>query len=329
MVTTPLTPFKINKFAESVEDTDLARWLEKLMPAVNSRIAPDSQRNFPRWLQALSGLPATDTDSVDLQQDFLTTAPAKPLSCAEQNVIHQSLMGLHPWRKGPFNLHGVFIDTEWRCDKKWARLAPHINLQGRKVLDVGCGNGYYSLRMLGAGAQTVVGLDTSLLYCTQFQAVTHFTNNYNACVLPIGVEALEEHQHQFDTVFSMGVLYHRRQPVDHLQLLHTCLADAGELVLETLIIDGDDPTELIPENRYANMRNVWSLPTVSLLLQQLSSAGFSSSRCIDVTQTTTQEQRPTDWMTFHSLQHALDPSDSNITIEGHPAPLRAIIIAQK
>lgn len=299
------------------------------MPAINNRIAPDSQRNFPRWLEAIENLPASDTQMVELQQDIITTIPAKLLSPADQNAIHTSLMGLHPWRKGPFNLHGVFIDTEWRCEKKWARFAPHIDLKGRTVLDVGCGNGYYTLRMLGAGAKTVVGLDTSLLYCTQFQAITHFTNNYDGCVLPIGVEALEEHQHQFDTVFSMGVLYHRRQPVDHLHLLHSCLADGGELVLETLIIAGDDPAELIPESRYANMRNVWSLPTVSLLLQQLSSAGFTTARCVDVTQTTAQEQRPTDWMTFHSLEHALNADNPNTTIEGHPAPLRAIIIAQK
>lgn len=299
------------------------------MPAVSSRIAPNSQRNFPRWLEALGKLPATDTKSVSLHQDIITTAPAVALSAEHQKAIHQNLMGLHPWRKGPFNLHGTFIDTEWRCDKKWARLAPHINLTGRTVLDVGCGNGYYSLRMLGAGAKTVVGLDTSLLYCTQFQALTHFTDNYNACVLPMGVEVLEAHQHQFDTVFSMGVLYHRRQPVDHLQLLHACLSDGGELVLETLITTGDEPAELIPESRYANMRNVWSLPTVPRLLQQLSSAGFTTARCVDVTQTTTQEQRPTDWMTFHSLEHALDPDDPNTTIEGHPAPVRAIIIAQK
>lgn len=299
------------------------------MPAVSDRIAPNSQRNFPRWLEALGNLPSSDTESVALQQDIITTTPATALSTSEQSTIHKSLMGLHPWRKGPFNLHGVLIDTEWRCDKKWARLAPHINLKGRTILDAGCGNGYYSLRMLGAGAKTVVGLDTSLLYCTQFQALTHFTENYNACVLPIGVEVLEQYQHQFDTVFSMGVLYHRRQPVDHLQLLHSCLADTGELVLETLIIEGDEPGELIPESRYANMRNVWSLPTVPLLLQQLNDAGFTSARCVDVTPTTTQEQRPTDWMIFHSLKHALNPDNSNNTIEGHPAPIRAIIIAQK
>ena len=321
--------FKISRFAESVETPALASWIEQLMPDVNKRITPDSQRNFPRWLNALGQLPVTEIGAVDLNNDIITTTAKTPPDLTQTNTIQKSLMGLHPWRKGPFNLHGTFIDTEWRCDKKWARLAPHIDLTGRTVLDVGSGNGYYSLRMLGAGAKTVVGLDTSLLYCTQFQAITHFTGNFNACVLPVGVEVLVDHPQRFDTVFSMGVLYHRRRADEHLRLLHSSLADGGELVLETLIIAGDESDELIPDDRYANMRNVWSLPTVSRLQQQLTRAGFTSARCVDVTQTTVQEQRPTEWMTFHSLQHSLDSDNPNLTIEGHPAPIRAIIIASK
>lgn len=299
------------------------------MPAVSARIAPDSQRNFPRWLDALARLPEPDTDRVTLDQPIIATSPALPLNTAAQQSLQEALMGLHPWRKGPFNLHGTFIDTEWRCDKKWDRLAQHIDLKNRNVLDVGSGNGYYGLRMLGAGARSVIGLDTSLLYCTQFQAITHFTGDYRSCVLPVGVEVLLDHHCTFDTIFSMGVLYHRRQPIEHLELLRSCLADGGQLVLETLIIEGDSNNELVPSERYANMRNVWSLPSVPFLLQQLSDAGFSNARCIDTTQTTSEEQRSTPWMTFHSLEQALDPENQNLTVEGHPAPIRAVVLAEK
>lgn len=323
-----LKTFNIDNFCNAVDQPELADWLQIMLPAINARLDPGSQRNFPRWLAALNSLPELPLTSPVLDQDVITTID-DALTDATRQSIHNSLMQLHPWRKGPFSLHGVSIDTEWRCEKKWARLAPHINLSGRRILDVGCGNGYYCLRMLGAGARTVVGLDTSLLYCTQFQAINHFTGQDRACVLPLGVEVLQEHKCEFDTIFSMGVLYHRRQPVEHLKLLHSCLAPGGEMILETLIIAGDDSNELIPDGRYANMRNVWSLPTVSLLLQQLKSAGFSAARCVDVTQTSLDEQRPTDWMTFHSLQHALDPNDNCRTIEGHPAPVRAILIAEK
>ena len=55
----------------------------------------------------------------------------------------------------------------------------------------------------------------------------------------------------------MGVLYHRRSPIDHLLELKGCLQTGGELVLETLVIDGGLGEVLVPENRYAKMRNVW------------------------------------------------------------------------
>ena len=71
----------------------------------------------------------------------------------DSHDLRSLLMQLKPWRKGPFSLFDAFIDTEWRSDWKWQRLAPHISsLQGRTVLDVGCGSGYHCWRMRGAGA---------------------------------------------------------------------------------------------------------------------------------------------------------------------------------
>ncbi len=45
--------------------------------------------------------------------------------------------------------------------------------------------------------------------------------------------------------------------------------------------------------------------------------------------TSTDEQRSTQWMQFHSLAQFLDPQDPDKTIEGYPAPRRAIITANK
>ena len=159
--------------------------------------------------------------------------------------------------------------------------------------------------------------------------MTRFTREHRATVLPAGVEILEDHPYAFETIFSMGVLYHRRQPVDHLKLLHNSLSENGELILETLILHGHTAETLIPQDRYANMRNVWSVPSLPALMQQLETAGFSTARCIDITRTTTSEQRPTEWMPFNSLINALDSEDKNRTVEGHPGPLRAVIVAKK
>lgn len=101
------------------------------------------------------------------------------------------------------------------------------------------------------------------------------------------------------------------------------------MVLESLIIDGDRDTVLIPKDRYAKMANVWFLPSTDALELWLYRAGFREIRTIDVTRTSTDEQRATSWMTFQSLSDFLDPNDPGLTAEGLPAPQRAILIAQK
>ena len=58
-------------------------------------------------------------------------------------------------------------------------------------------------------------------------------------------------------------------------------------------------------------------------------AGLLDVNCVDVTATTTREQRLTEWMQFQSLADFLDPHDPTKTIEGYPAPLRAIFIARR
>jgi tRNA (mo5U34)-methyltransferase len=237
---------------------------------------------------------------------------------------------LHPWRKGPFCLHGVRIDAEWRSDWKWARVADAVTpLAGRTVLDVGSGNGYYGFRALGAGADLVLGIDPTLRFVLQFLAVNQLIAADRCAVLPLSDDDLPAlaatAEHCFDTLFSMGVLYHRRDPVAHLERLRQCLRHRGELVLETLVVEGEHA--LIPRDRYARMRNVHVIPTVPLLVRWLESAGFGAIRVADVTRTTADEQRATHWMRFQSLADFLDPQDPGRTVEGYPAPTRAVVIA--
>ena len=127
----------------------------------------------------------------------------------------------------------------------------------------------------------------------------------------------------------MGVLYHRRSPIDHIYELKGALRKGGELVLETLVVEGELGYSLMPEDRYAMMRNVWYLPSVETLTLWLRRCGFVDIRCVDLNQTSCEEQRVTEWMEFQSLEDFLDPSDANKTIEGYPAPLRATMVATK
>ncbi|HEX4974327.1 MAG TPA: tRNA 5-methoxyuridine(34)/uridine 5-oxyacetic acid(34) synthase CmoB, partial [Pseudomonadales bacterium] len=230
---------------------------------------------------------------------------------------------------GPFLIHGVYIDTEWRSDWKWDRISPLItDLTGRNVLDVGCGSGYHCWRMAGAGAAMVWGIDPSLISVLQFHAIRHFMGDLPICVTPHRLEELPNPLPIFDTVFSMGVLYHRRAPLEHLLTLKQCLRPGGELVLETLIVNGDCNTVFVPEQRYAQMPNVWFIPSPLALERWLLRCGFKHVRCVDINQTSTEEQRSTEWMPFSSLPQFLDQQDKNVTVEGYPAPKRAVFIAQ-
>jgi len=263
-----------------------------------------------------------------LDADAVQIGCSDDLTDQAQKQLEQQLMALHPWRKGPYDLFGIQIDTEWRSDWKWARLKNYIApLQHRLVLDVGCGNGYHCWRMLGAGAKMVVGIDPTLLSVMQFKAVKKLHGAAPVYVLPLGIEDMPYGLKVFDTVFSMGVLYHRRSPIDHLLELRDCLQPGGELVLETLVIDGGLGEVLLPEDRYAKMRNVWFLPSCDTLISWLKRCGFKNIRLLDVSTTTVEEQRSTDWMRFHSLKDFLDPENPQLTCEGLPAPKRAIIVA--
>ena len=181
--------------------------------------------------------------------------------------------------------------------------------------------------MVGAGAELVVGIDPTPLFIMQYWALQKYLQNPKAWVVPLRMESMPAALKAFDTVFSMGILYHRRSPFDHLQELRDALAVTGQLVLETLVIDGKDGEVLVPQERYSKMGNVWFIPSVLTLCSWLKKLKFKNIEVIDVSTTSVEEQRSTDWMTFHSLSDFLDPNDMTKTVEAYPAPRRAIVVA--
>jgi tRNA (mo5U34)-methyltransferase len=280
--------------------------------------------DLPRWRSALAALPSAER-LARLDRDV----PVLGAEVPDPRSLRALLMRLHPWRKGPLCLGGVVIDSEWRSDWKWRRVAPHVDLDGRRIVDIGCGNGYYGLRMLGAGARLVVGIDPTPLFVMQWLACRHFGGDLANFVLPLRAGELPRGHPGFDTVFSMGVLYHRRDPARHLGQARALLRSQGTLVLETLVLPpGSEAGLLRSPARYARMANVRAVPGTDRLLDWVREAGFRRPRLVDVTATTTEEQRSTPWMKFESLEQALDPEDRTRTVEGLPAPIRAVVIAR-
>lgn len=314
-------------FYALLAQSPLSPWLETLPAQLASWSKDALHGDFKQWQKVIANLPSTTTSSIELQ-DYVQFGQSADISAGEAERIRFLLQQLKPWRKGPFAIHGIDIDTEWRSDWKWQRVAPHISdLTNRYVLDVGCGSGYHLWRMRGAGAKCVVGIDPSQLFYAQFQAIKHFNPDPEVNLIPIGIDDMPILK-QFDTVFSMGVLYHRRSPIDFLQQLKNQLRPGGELILETLVVEGDVQTVFMPGERYAKMRNVWFIPSTAALTQWLSRVGFKDIQLMDLSVTSLQEQRATAWMENESLIDFLDPNDHSKTIEGYPAPLRAVMVAR-
>lgn len=303
-------------------------WAKLIPQQLNQAFEISSNGNAPAWKQVISQLPELTTSTSILNSNTVKIGSSSDTDNKRQAELQKKLEVFHPWRKGPYEIFGVHIDSEWRSDWKWNRLKTHIEpLKNRFVLDVGCGNGYHCWRMLGERAKMVVGIDPLLLNVMQFQAIRKLYGEAPVYVLPIGIEQIPNKIKAFDTVFSMGVLYHRRSPIDHILELKNCLRPGGELVLETLIIEGKNGEVLMPEERYAKMRNVWFLPSTETLLSWMKRCGFKNCRVIDITTTSIEEQRSTKWMKFHSLKEFLDQHNNAYTCEGLPAPKRAIVLA--
>jgi len=313
----------------------LDAWAERVESQLDGFMRQTPHGDWGRWQKAVERLPVLGDGCVDCDGGSLNIRPTQPLPVSDRAILVECLKALHPWRKGPFRIGDLMIDTEWRSDWKWDRVLPHLSpLAGRLVLDVGCGNGYHCWRMAEAGARQVIGIDPTALFMAQFLAMRTLLMSMTqglagrVAMLPVGIEAVPAGLARFDTVFSMGVLYHRRSPIDHLMDLRGALRSGGELVLETLVIEGCGDQALVPKGRYAKMRNVWFIPTTTMLENWLRRCGFHRVRTVDVTPTRLEEQRSTEWMTFESLADFLDPADRRITVEGYPAPRRAILIAE-
>ena len=307
--------------------TEKTDWESQLHNDIEEGLSFQRFGDLLKWTEALNQLPVISTENINLR-DAVTIGTTDDINTAQRQTLQQSLECLIPWRKGPYELFGIQIETEWRSDWKWNRIIQHVKpLTGRRVLDVGCGNGYHCLRMFGAGAERVIGIDPSPRFVIQFLMLKHFLGHIPVDVLPLGIEDLPNNLRFFDTTFSMGVLYHRRSPMDHLKQLKATLNSGGQLILETLIIEGEIGECLVPEGRYAMMRNIWFLPSAPTLLSWLKKVGFLNPRLIDSSITSVEEQRSTPWMQSQSLADFLDPTDRSKTVEGHPAPLRATFIA--
>lgn len=293
----------------------------------------DLRRERLTWLEwkdikpmrkALEGLPSLE----DIAYTLGDTVNIQSLHVKHSDEIEACAKALKPWRKGPFQLLDTFIDTEWQSFIKYNLLEPHFNLEGKVVGDIGCNNGYYLFRMLSQKPKKLVGFDPSALYKTQFDFINHFIRSEIVYEM-LGVEHLPFYEHHFDTLFCLGVLYHRSDPIATLKALYQGLNPDGELILDTFMIDGDTPVALCPAKTYSKIPNVYFVPTIPALYNWLERAKFKDIELLEIKKTDALEQRKTEWIYGESLENFLDPNNPELTIEGFPAPKRVYIKAKR
>ncbi|MCT7563971.1 tRNA 5-methoxyuridine(34)/uridine 5-oxyacetic acid(34) synthase CmoB [Aliarcobacter butzleri] len=260
--------------------------------------------------------------------DWFSIGNRTDLSDEEYEIIVQTAKKLIPWRKGPFKIFDLEIDSEWQSNIKYNLIRPYFNLKDKIVADIGCNNGYYMFRMLEDCPKRLIGFDPSPLTLHQFEFINHFVKS-DIVYEMLGVEHLEFYNHKFDFIFMLGVLYHRPDPVGTLKSLARGLNSKGEILIDTFMIDGDDEICLTPNKRYSKIPNIYFIPTIPALKNWLERAGFENIEVLATTVTTSEEQRKTPWSFDESLEDFLDPNDSSKTVEGYPAPKRVYVKARK
>lgn len=282
---------------------------------------------YRRPFEFLSGFPAGFTDC---SGDTVTIGRAEELSADQRHDIRQQLKAFMPWRKGPFSVFGTDIDAEWRSERKWNRLKPHLpDLSGKTIADIGCNNGYYMFRMVPSEPRFVLGFEPSVQHYYCFKALQAMAGFDNLAVDLLGVEHVGLFKQSFDVIFLMGIIYHQSSPLHLLNDLFTALKPGGTLIVESQAIPGDEPLALFPEKTYAKAPGTYFVPTGAALKNWLLRAGFSDVELFCSHPMSSEEQRRTEWMVFESFSDYIDPHNPGLTVEGYPAPCRVFLSAGK
>ena len=285
--------------------------------------------NLNKWIKILNSLPIIPTNYLDYFGSSITIGEKDEINEVQIKTLEKELLKLSPWRKGPFNIFGLEIDSEWRSDKKWQRIQSHLpNIKGMKIADIGCSNGYYSYKLLGLKPDLIVGMDKTALYVMQFLALKFYTKQIQELVvLPCSSEEFDFKKINFDLVLSMGILYHSKNPCNHLNSLKQLVKKNGYIILETIISNLPDNIDVNKNQTYAGMKNIGTIFTKKNLNDLMISNGFKNIEIVNDSFTDSSEQRSTKWMNGKSLREFILPNGN--TLEGYPPVCRSIFVAQK
>lgn len=272
-----------------------------------------------------------------------------------EEVLAQ-LNELGPFRKGPFRIDGIDVDSHWLSDLKWQFMLPIFQQTEFQILlskpnlsfvDIGSNNGYYLFRLihwlmgnselnlepsfinnLSGKGQLFLAIDPVAQFEAQFRFLHRILNDYPIQFERIGWQRVVSLA-RFDIILCMGVLYHQTDPISMLRSFHRSLNQGGHLILETMIIpsvENNLPISLMPPNKYVGSSGVWFVPTKEALLNLLQRAGFQNIQIESIRSALDEQKRFGD---FPAFREVLNSNNVNETMEGLPAPLRIFVTARK
>ena len=175
------------------------------------------------------------------------------------------------------HLEGIIpLETlKWR----WARFPLPAVLKGKRVLDTGAWDGWFSFEAERRGAE-VTAID-----CVE---IPHFLEIHEKLSSRVDYRILDFYELTeaglgvFDYVFFLGILYHLKHPLLALEMVCSLTTDTA--IVESFVTDGDTwrehaadvPTmEFYETDELGNQLDNWIGPSVGCLLAMCRAAGFA------------------------------------------------------
>ena len=187
------------------------------------------------------------------------------------------------------------------------------DLTGKRVLDIGAWDGFWTFEALKRGAKEVVAIDD---FSDKLGSLENRNGweTFDLCKEALGYsnevcsrtelsvyDISEEMLGRFDVVFFFGTIYHLKHPLLALEKISS-ICD-GSIYIETASLDEFSPyrgglnggfnrnetvMEFYPNKEYGNNESNWWAPTLQCLGAMLAASGFNDIECWPLTETPSQ-----------------------------------------